>query len=76
MKIQLSDKNKKVRFSELDYGDVFKFHNFYYIKSVPAYQDMLCVNLSDGTQRIFEDTVEVEIVDCEYTRMQTVDTEM
>lgn len=67
MRIELSDKNKKARFKELNRGDVFKFHDSYYIKSISTYQDMLGVDLTDGTQRIFENTVEVETVNCALT---------
>lgn len=64
MKIQLLDKNQKIRFSELSRGDVFRYHNDYYIKSISTYQDTICVDLNTGIQRIFEDTVEVETVNC------------
>lgn len=67
MRIQLSDKNKKVHFSELNRGDVFKFQSSYYIKSITAYQDLVGIDLSDGSQRIFENTVEVETVNCALT---------
>lgn len=67
MRIELSDKNKKVCFKELNRGDIFKFHDSYYIKSITAYQDLVGIDLSDGAQRVFENTVEVETVNCALT---------
>lgn len=64
MRIELSDKNKKIRFSELSLGEVFRYHGDYYIKTMIIYQHMTAVNLSTGTRLSFEDTTEVEIVNC------------
>lgn len=64
MRIELSDKNKQVLFGELNLGEVFRYHGDYYIKTMIIYQYMTAINLSTGTRLSFEDTIEVEIVDC------------
>lgn len=64
MRIELSDKNKQALFGELSLGEVFRYHGDYYIKTMIIYQHMTAVNLSTGTRLSFEDTTEVETVDC------------
>lgn len=64
MRIELSDKSKQVVFGEVSLGDVFRYHDDYYIKTMIFYQCMTAVNLSTGARLSFENTTKVEIVDC------------
>lgn len=63
MKIEKND--EEVFFSSLDYGDVFKWCNGYYMKMVPSRANGALENavaLSTGKQLNFSDTVHVRAV--------------
>lgn len=66
MKVKEKERQKNVKFSQLNPGDVFRYDEYFYMAIVPCGGDENAVGIDDGELTEFDDTDIVLPIDGEF----------